>query len=230
MNGIRLNLIVEGPTEESFVKHALREHLSERQVWVAARSVYTSRSGPRWYRGGMTTFVRARDDLLRWMKQDRRDDVRFSTMFDLYRLPADFPGMDEPREADPYTLVERLESRLSEAIRSEIDDGRFIPYLQLHEFEALILAEPPVQEIAYPGPRGGAAVGSLQRLVEGVDSPEEIDLDHPPSKRIAECLPEYQKVPATAVLAPHLPLDRIRIRCSHFGEWLTRLERLSGSE
>ena len=60
-------------------------------------------------------------------------------MFDLYALPADFPGYAEARrEVDPYGKVRILE----DALGNDIADRRFIPYIQLHEFEALILADP----------------------------------------------------------------------------------------
>jgi hypothetical protein len=53
-------------------------------------------------------------------------------------LPADFPAYDQALSAiDPYMRVEVLES----AMAADISDSRFIPYIQLHEFEALVLAE-----------------------------------------------------------------------------------------
>ncbi len=42
---VRLNFIVEGQTEEAFVKQILKPHLAELSVWANARCVMTSRKG-----------------------------------------------------------------------------------------------------------------------------------------------------------------------------------------
>ena len=43
------------------------------------------------YRGGVTNYGKAKKDIQTWMKQER--DACLSTMFDLYALLEDFPGM-----------------------------------------------------------------------------------------------------------------------------------------
>ena len=227
MSGVRLNLIVEGQTEEAFVRRILKPHLADFEVWAGARSVYTSRKGHQWWRGGMTSFARAQRDIVSWIKQDQSDDARFSTMFDLYRLPGDFPGMDVQSQGDPYAHVCRLESGLAEAIRSQRDDGRFIPHLMLHEFEAIFLCNPSSLSSAYPSCSRGT-VAKLEALLAGGKSPEEIDLDHPPSKRLKDLIPTYQKVAAVGLLANELSLPVVRDICPHFGSWLTALEGLGG--
>jgi hypothetical protein len=56
--------------------------------------VATRKGGGRLFRGGLPSYARVRDDLVTWVKQEQRNhDVAFSTMFDLYALPGDFPGM-----------------------------------------------------------------------------------------------------------------------------------------
>lgn len=52
----------------------------------------TSRDSQKIYRGGLSTYVKARADLKRWMKERPRD--YFTSMFDFYRLPTDFLGMN----------------------------------------------------------------------------------------------------------------------------------------
>jgi hypothetical protein len=63
-----------------------------------------------------------------------------TTLFDLYGLPKDFPGLDE-HQADKDT--NRRCDALQATLGQEFDDPRFIPYLQRHEFEALVLASLP---------------------------------------------------------------------------------------
>ena len=95
------------------------------------------------YRGGLLGYERAKKDIRAWLKEDKHTECRFTTMFDLYALPDDFPGYAEAMStSDPYDRVGILEQKMAE----DIGDSRFIPYIQLHEFEALILADPKIAE------------------------------------------------------------------------------------
>ena len=185
---IRLHLVVEGQAEEEFVNSVLVEHLGQFQISTDARCVLTSRNRSRIYRGGLSKFQRAQRDLVLWMKEDQNSDARFSTMFDCYRLPHDFPGYDEARRrTDPYDRVMILE----EALGHEMGDSRFIPYLQLHEFEALLLSDPAQLDCEFL--EHDRAIQELTNICSNYASPELID-DGPetaPSKRIIAQIPQY---------------------------------------
>src|SRR4051794_38026413 len=94
---IRLNVIVEGQTEEAFVNRVLTPHLSNLNVFPSCRCVETRRDkrAHRVYRGGLMDYQKARGDVLRWIKEDQGDDARFTTMVDLYALPANFPAREQ---------------------------------------------------------------------------------------------------------------------------------------
>ena len=89
---IRLHLVVEGQTEEAFVKRVLRDHLGAWDIVTDVRCVQTGRKRGKTYRGGVRMYSQVRNDLLRWMKEDQNPEARFTTMLDLYALPRDFPG------------------------------------------------------------------------------------------------------------------------------------------
>lgn len=139
LSGIRLNFIVEGQTEETFVRDQLKPHLAQRSIWASVRCVQTSRKPNTKYRGGLRRYSQARDDISRWMReqpQPKHHDVRFTTMFDLFRLPDDFPGHHAAASnPDPISRATALENAMLE----DIGDNRFVPYIQVHEFEALVL-------------------------------------------------------------------------------------------
>ena len=136
---IRLHIIAEGQTEEEFVKTILAEHLANFNVITDVHCVTTKRTKTQVHRGGLVSYEKAQKDISLWLKQEKGKDVRFTTMFDLYALPNDFPQFDEAKRiSDPYQKVEKLETALAD----NINDYRFIPYIQLHEFEALILTDP----------------------------------------------------------------------------------------
>jgi len=222
---VRLCFVVEGQTEETFVQRLLVPHLSAFSVWARARCVLTGRKRGLQYRGGLQNYAKVQRDISVWMKEDRHPDVFFTTMFDLYALPNDFPGYaDAVRERDPYRRVGMLEAALS----ADIGDRRFIPYIQLHEFEALLLAEPHSLDLAFP--ERLEAIRALSETVELFASPELIDdgSETAPSKRIIRHIPEYEgmKTFAGPLVAGKIGIETLRSKCAHFGEWLGMLEQL----
>lgn len=225
---IRLHVVAEGQTEEELVNAVLADHLGSFDVSTDVRCVETSRDKRRIYRGGMLDYTRVRKDLMRWMKEDRRPDAAFTTMFDLYALPVDFPDHAAARaHPDVYQRVRALET----AFARDIGDARFIPYIQVHELEALLLSDPSCFRARFRERERG--IQRLIRLCSGFASPELID-DGPqtaPSKRIIAEIPEYdgQKASAGPLLAAKIGLDVIRRRCPHFAEWLSALEMLGTS-
>ena len=222
---VRLNFIVEGPTERRFVENILRPHLSDRSIWVFARCVETSRSRGRKYSGGIRDYAKAKRDIERWMKEDQNADARFTTMFDLYALPGDFPGYGEARqERDPYARVRFLEDALGE----DISDQRFVPYLQLHEFEALLFSDP--KKFGERFDRHSTGISRLVQIAEQ-SNPELINdgNETAPSKQIIRAIPEYgsDKASSGPIVAERIGLPTLRAKCQHFSEWLDKLEALT---
>jgi len=104
---VRVNIIVEGQTEETFVNRILREELGPCGISISARSVETKRKKSRFdrsteiRRGGLSKYAKAKKDIQRWLREDR--SAYLTTMFDLYALPSDFPKREEARRLqDPY--------------------------------------------------------------------------------------------------------------------------------
>lgn len=222
----RLHITAEGQTEESFVNDTLKPHLASYGVYADVRRVLTGRKHGKLYRGGMTNYAKAKNDIVRWLKEERGNgDVAFSTMFDLYALPEDFPGFAEAKRLNnPYQKVAAIE----EAFARDIDDYRFIPYIQLHEFEALLFVNPQLFEIEYfDTPE---AIDELQKIAEKFANPELIDQgpETAPSKRIIKVLPDYEnnKPAVGSMIAHEIGIDELRKACAHFNEWLAKLEQL----
>jgi Domain of unknown function (DUF4276) len=222
----RLNVLAEGQTEEAFVNEVLAPHLAGYGVMTRARCVTTGRGRHRpdiVHRGGLPSYAKTRRDLERWLTEDGA--AVFTTMFDLYALPNDFPGFEAARRLlDPYARVQHLERSLA----TDIPDHRLVPYFQLHEFEALLFSDPAKFDWEYL--EHDHQIRRLIEIAEAHDSPELID-DGPetaPSKRIIKHIPEYafQKASAGPLIARQIGLERMRERCPHFGEWLETLESL----
>jgi hypothetical protein len=226
---IRLLVTAEGPTERNFVKRILYPHLVRFGVFADARCVLTSRDNrtSREFRGGMTTYQKAKNDIISWLKEDNRQECRFTTMFDLQRLPNSFPGYHEAlSQADPYHKVALLERSLKE----DIGDRRFIPYIQLHEFEALILSDP--QKLDWEYLEHDRPIKDLIAMMQNFENPELVNSnpEQSPSKRILNKIPEYDKVTAGVSVVEKIGLDVLRTKCQHFNEWLCTLEMLGSPQ
>ena len=139
-------------------------------------------------------------------------------MFDYYRLPYDFPGYNSCTDSDPYQRMGCLESEFS----NDFNDRRFIPYIQMHEFEALLLSSP--EELSSWYIEETEAIDQLKENISAFDNPEMIDRDNPPSKRILKKLPSYKKVVSGPIIAGYIGMERLMVSCRHFREWIQKLE------
>ncbi|MFP6562359.1 DUF4276 family protein [Paraburkholderia sp. B3] len=131
-NNTRVNILVEGQTEESFVRDLLVPHLAGFSVWATARVVRTSK----YHKGGAVSYVKICDQVSRWCLEDQTAVV--TTMFDVYGLPANYPGVNAWNNAgNAVNQVALLENTLKNSVAKQ----NFLPYLQLHEFEALLFSD-----------------------------------------------------------------------------------------
>ena len=166
------------------------------------------------------------NDICRLLKQDSARDVFFTSMIDLYALHSEFPGVEEAEEyrSDPYRRVEALEKSWAD----ETDDQRFVPHIQLHEYEAYLFTDISTLSFHYEDRR--REIEELKRIAASVVSPELIDdgANTAPSKRIIARLPRYEHDKATVGVqaAQQIGLSRIRAKCPHFSRWVERLEEL----
>ena len=223
MSWFRLYITVEGQAEKAFADQALTPHLANYNIEVKPRVVLTNRKLGK--RGGILDFAKIEGDLTRLMHQDRRPEARFTTMIDFYALPPEFPGWAEARKkALPKDRVAVLEASL----HSRFGDDRFHPYIQLHEFEALLYCDLSQLQCRLNNAEHGIA--ALQREVRNL-APEDINegAHTAPSKRIINHLPVYErsKVRVGASAAAAIGLPALRAKCPHFHDWLSRLERLA---
>ena len=222
----RLYLTVEGQTEEAFAMSVLRPHLATFNVFLHAprfAGPHGRRRG-RIPRGGLLQkFQYTMADIERWLKEDRSSDARFSMMVDLYHLPHDFPGYDEGMsKPSGWQQAAALEQSLAAALR----DARFIPYLQVHEFEALVLSDP--RQIASLYEVRATELEALCEECRTYKSPEEIDHGQHshPKYRIQQRVPAYDENVAGPLICESIGIPVLRRNCPHFAEWLSALEQL----
>ena len=154
----------------------------------------------------------------------------FTTMIDLYGLPGDFPGkagsVRNPQNPRPYCEA------LEQAFGADIGDARFVPYLQLHEYETLLYSDPDAFTVSFDDCQ--RAVAGLKEIAAQFGDIERINDSEltAPSKRIIGLLDGYEGMKPTAGpdIAQAIGLDVLRRRCRHFGDWIARLEALSNHD
>ena len=203
----RVIALVEGPTEEKFVRELLARELAAAGVWIVA----TTCGHPR-RQAGVPAWSKAEREIVGLLKQDASHYV--TTMFDYYGMPRDWPGRKEAAERPHGEKAELVEQRMCDSIVASSKVGslgaRFIPYVQMHEFEALLFAEPQtLADVLSRVPRPHGISQELSRISSAFQTPEEID-DDPvtaPSKRILAVAPDYQKVTDGNIAASRIGLE-----------------------
>lgn len=213
----RLIIVCEGQTEQEFCKDVLYSHFLERGIYLSWPTI--KKSG-----GGMVSWSSIQ---LQIEQHLRENSTAVSTLFDFYGLNPkhDFPGWEAASTLELKEKLSFLETAMQAAIRPHTH--RFIPYLQLHEFEGLLFCSIEAFDTLFEQ----TELLDRQRLVDIIQqypNPELINegRDTAPSKRLQRMIDRYDKVTFGSLLAQEIGLATIRARCPRFNAWLTRLESI----
>lgn len=156
-----LCILCEGKTELLFANSVLGPYLlTNKGIIVLPQLLITNNK--RNIKGGMLNYSQAKRDINNMIMshQDRKDiSYYFTTMFDLYALPTDFPGYEEAKGKKDYEQVTSLEKSLSD----DINNYKFIPYIQLHEFEALVLCN--IKRLKADYPKASSELDELTKAI-----------------------------------------------------------------
>lgn len=219
---IRVHVICEGQSEEMFVNEVLAEHFAARQIFLAPSLI-----GKPGHKGGNVRMPRLLSDL----RARLGDKEAFcTTFFDYYGLPPDFPGKREAAALASSDARSRIVCDcLADDVEANLGRGardRLLPYVQMHEFEALLFSDP----VTFASTLGRADLAAtFTGIRESHFSPEDIN-DSPqtaPSKRILSLHAGYDKVWHGSMAAIDIGLDALRAACPLFDAWLSSLEGLA---
>lgn len=227
MSNVEVYVVVEGLTEQTFVREVLAPALSYRGVYL-----YPALIGKPSHKGGDIRFDRAKTDIGNFLRQ--RHDTYVSTMFDYFRIDPAWPGRSEVDRqiksgmalaaGQKASVVETATQKAIEQSHPNLDaEKRFIPYIEMHEFEALLFSDPHIL-----AEEAEIDISVVNHILKEYGEPEEID-DNPlraPSKRIVALNGSYRKVTTGNAVAKTIGIPTLRKKCSHFNEWLLKLEAL----
>ncbi len=215
--------LVEGQTELDFLKYLLKPHLAGRGITLAiGLPAKTGGGTPKW------------DPTLRDIqgKLMERSVDYVTIMFDLYGLPLDWPGRQYVRDKGlKYTeAVQHIEHAIADAVSNHLGKNfninRFIPYIQQHEFEALLFSGPSQLAETIGEPELAKEFESIRNKCGGCEQINDSE-QTAPSKRIESLAPAYQKRTAGIRSAMKIGLPVMRNNCPHFKDWLIKLENLT---
>ena len=146
--------------------------------------------------------------------------------FDVVTSLVDFYGFKDKGGR----TVDDLEALLRREIERKVgrSEERVLPYVQMHEFEGLLLSDVTVFS-DLPDIQPGT-VDRLRGIRERFATPEDINDNEAtaPGKRIVGLIPHYRKALHGPLIAMELGLEAIRSECPRFDSWVTRLESLPG--
>lgn len=216
----RIIIICEGPTEKEFCTKLLSPIFAAKNIFIQSPLIKKSM-------GGIVKWSELRKQILLHLKTDNTAFV--TTFIDYYGLYAKyhFPSWDESLKiADKNLRIDFLEDAMSQ----DIDDAcryRFLPYLQLHEFEGLLFNDIQVFREQIPQ---NELVGmkELESTLSDFDNPEMINdkKETSPSHRLERIIKGYNKIVYGNIIAEAIGLERIRTKSLRFNGWLTKIENV----
>lgn len=214
----RLYFVVEGYTEREFVNKTLRPYFIANEIYdVRAIEITTSRG----HKGGLSNYKHLKSDIENYLKSER--EIIVTTFIDFFRIPSSMPKYNElatkPRIDDKILLLES-------AMAEDINDHRFIPYIQKYEFEALLFSSKNGFQLMYDDQN---IVNDLCMIVDAHPNPEEINSrpEFAPSKRLINILSgrgeRYDKVAEGNLIAEEIGIGIIMEHCPRFKAWIEYL-------
>ena len=170
----RVYIVVEGQTEQTFVKNLIAPYLQNFEIYnVTPILIRTSRMG----RGGMVSYHHLLNTIKPLLISKKRDFI-VTTFIDFFRIPNNMPQYKESMKKS--NKIEKIIS-LEKAINNDINDSRFFSYIQLHEFEALLFSSNKGFEYYFPDD----LAKETTTIISSYNTPEDINTspEGAPSKR-----------------------------------------------
>jgi len=215
----RIIIIGEGQTEQSFCSAVLQPHFNKYSIYIQNPVIKKTS-------GGIVHWPALKHQVQLHLRQDKTAFV--TTLIDYYGIHAHhkYPKWEE---AQTMRNMSSAMYAIENAMLNDVDEGlryRFIPYIQLHEFEALIFCDADVFDMYYEA--NEADLNQLKNICSTNPNPEDIN-NSPvtaPSKRLMQYIPGYNKITDGTQLLMAIGLTTIRNKCPRFNHWIETLETI----
>jgi len=176
--------------------------------------------------GGIPKYSISQKQILNTIRSD--PSCFCTTMVDFYGMPTNWPDREQANQCQSYAeKADMVEGGILKDIAGHLGNSfnlnRFMPYVQMHEFEALLFSSPLKLAESF----GDEKLSStFQTIRNEFSTPEEIDdnYDTCPSRRIEGVFQGFKKTINGITAASRIGLEKMRQECPHFNEWITKLE------
>jgi hypothetical protein len=149
-----------------------------------------------------------------------------STLIDFYGIHAKhkFPAFGDIAK-DNATKLDNMQKGMLRDIQNNLQ-YRFIPYIQLHEFEALVFCSLDVLKANFAPAE--ADFVALETIMNTFSNPEDINnsRETAPSKRLEKHIKGYHKITYGVGLTQSIGLVTLRQKCPRFNAWIQSLESI----
>lgn len=225
---ITVEVVVEGPTENRFIKQLLAPYWGTRNIFVNAPIIRTKvdEQHGKVYKGGDIRFERMKRQIENFLKQ--RKDVIVASFVDFYGIK-EWPGLELIQKTNtPEQIANHLNSNAFEIIASEYDAWqarqRYFPFTAVHEFETLLFSDSQIlaSELSI-------SLKTVEDVLTQFGSPEAINNSYEtaPSKRLeAWTNGLYGKITNGIVIAQKIGIEKMRQKCPLFDTWMKSIEAL----
>lgn len=210
-------IICEGQTEEEFVNGILRPYFNSHQIYDVRPILMSTSKGQK---GGDVKYDRLKFNIDKLLNIET--DILVTSFIDFFRLKNDFPKFEDAQAIqNKIQRVDFLEQSLADAIKN----ARFIPYIQLHEFEGLLFAAKDGFEFLPDLKQSN--LNSLISAVSEKENPEELNDGEltAPSKRLEQLIPGFDKNKPFygGLIAEVNTINAVLDRCLRFKNWVETL-------
>ena len=203
----RIIIICEGQTERDFCQKVLAPYLWQYGITIQTPLIKISGGG-----------------IVKWDYLRKQAETHLKESYEKYN----FPKWEEGNKI--YDINNRI-LFLEEAMKKDISESlqyRFIPYLQLHEFEALLFID--LQMFYEQVPKSDlVGIDELEETFAKYTNPEMINKSKntSPGHRLERIIKGYKKPLYGHYLAEAIGIQRIRAKCPRFDNWITTLISIS---
>lgn len=208
----RILILVEGQTEERFIKDVVSPYLLGFNLAIIPTIVETKKLVGAPSNKGGGDFSKFKADVLDLLGDTHASAV--TTLYDFYGFPK-IPNLAET----VYQDIQQLET----AIANVFNNKRFKAYLQRHEFEAFMFIEP---ELTAKSALQRSKTGAIENHRKAFNGVEDINLDpkRAPSKRLEGEIGKYNKPRLGAAITNELGIERLIKECPKFSLWVEWLK------
>ena len=215
----KLIFICEGQTELFFCEKLLKQHFANLSIDIECHIIAHSN-------GGIVKWKHLKKQIEDTLSIENNAYV--TTFIDYYGMEYhhDFPNWNiSLAEINKAVRMDILETAMLQNVDIVLKK-RFIPYIQLHEFEAYVFADYKAFEDYYT-PRE-ANFTALKTVCNLYPNPEDINdnVITAPSKRLEKHISRYDKISHGVDICSSIGLNGIRNKCPRFNNWLTAIENI----